>query len=124
MLSRKLIFSTFCLLLFCVNAIAQSFLEKQQLGVDLTHLELTVLQRAEFRWCENRSPDFKTKSKNLISKFESFSKYREFSNQPEFSKLQPEADAFIESKSKSSSVEKTCSRRLERLKWIVDNERW
>jgi hypothetical protein len=123
MLSRKWVLTTFLLFLFCANATAQSFLEKEQYGVDLTHLELTVLQRAEYRWCENKSPDFKNKAKKLLATFESFNEYKKFSKQPEFRKLQPDADAYIASKSRNS-VEKTCSSRLESLKWVVENKKW
>lgn len=91
---------------------AETLIEKEKNGKDLTSIELTAIFRAEIRWCENKSPEFKKQSGELIKKIEGNSKYKEISSNQNFKKLRPEADAFVLDRRKGADIKNTCDREL------------
>lgn len=95
---------------------AETLIEKEKSNKDLTAVELTAIFRAEVRWCENKSPEFKKQAGELIAKFESNPKYEKVARDQNFIKLKPEADAFVFDLRNGSDIKHTCDRELDRLK--------
>jgi hypothetical protein len=95
---------------------AETLIDKERNGKDLTAVEITAIYRAEIRWCENKSSEFKKQSGELIQKFENHPKYKEISSSQDFNKLRLEADAFVLDRRKGAEIKHTCDRELVSLK--------
>ena len=107
-------FSIFSLVFIC-NAKAETLIEREK-NLHLSDVDVVSIFRSEVRWCENKSPDFKKQADSLIAKFENNPRYKEISRHPDFSKLKPEADAYVLDRRKSSDVKHTCDKELIKLK--------
>ena len=113
---RKSCFALSLALLAPALSASQTLKEKAGFGGNLSAVEGTAIFAAEIKYCEDTSPDFKTKAASSLAKLRNDPKYKELERTAEFAKVMPEASALVRERSAGAVVATTCRNTLERLR--------
>jgi hypothetical protein len=114
MLSTKIKYAV--LLLLLGNTVwAETLIEKEKNGRDLTAIELTAIFMAEIKDCENKVPEFKSQVDKYVANFKNQPKYKEIERSPEFARLAAEASYFVLDRRHGSDIRNTCKNTLTHL---------